>query len=563
MSNINNEALRSIVSKSQVNTKGNSPDPITVKLIKDQLGVVGNRGKAAFVKADVSRLRKEDVNLTDPKSMGLSNPSGETADGTDVIDPPYDLLTLTQIRESNNAITPMIDSYKTNISGFGYKIKYNIDMTSSDIEEAIKLQAKEEWITLDNFYKYCNFDQSFCSMLERVIDDKEYVGFGVLEILQNGKGETAGLEYIPAHTLKMTKLDLDPQLVEIEAVGPTGKAIKIPFQKRFRKFKQEVENEVVWFKEFGDPRVMDSRTGEFLEEGSEIEGGFEASGLIMFSNHVPYTVYGLPRWIGNIMSMQGSRRSEELNYRYFEKGRHIPMAILVNNGSLTESSIEVMQDYLNNVEGVDNAFGWLVLEAIGYENEDDGTVSDKAEIQIEPLLDAIQTDALFQTYDSNNRDKLRETLRLAPIYSGASKDYTRATADVARAITEEQVFQPERKKIEDKLNRLINHSLGIKYVEMALNGPDITNKKDLADAVAVYTRTGAVTPNMVVSSLSDLLGYEIEEIQAPWGSLPMTVVLELVKQGGLNLDQLMEGIDVPTGSPSFTDEGAGASTEED
>ena len=40
----------------------------------------------------------------------------------------------------------------------------------------------------------------------------------------------------------------------------------------------------------------------------------------------------------------------------------------------------------------------------------------------------------------NNRDKIRSAFRLHPIYTGESQDYTRATADTARQVTEEQVF---------------------------------------------------------------------------------------------------------------------------
>jgi len=424
---------------------------------------------------------------------------------------------------------------------------------SPKIDESIKTQAKEEWVTLDNFYKYCNFDQSFTDIIQRMIDDREYLGFGCIEVLENIKGSPAGFEYIPAHTLKISKLDPDPQVVQLAIVGSNGKNTKVSFQKRFRKFKQEVDNVIVYFKEFGDPRDLDRETGTYGTDEISIDPAKTASGLIMFSNEVPYSVYGLPRWIGNYMGMTGSRKAEELNYRYFIHGRHTPLAILINNGSLTESSMEVIKGYVNGVEGVDNAFGYLVLEATGFEDDTGDSEAKNVEIKLQPLTETLQTDGLFQEYDESQRNHMREAMRLAPIYTGASKDYTRATADVARAITEEQVFQPERLKISNRINRLINQALGIKYVDMILKGPDITNKTDLANALAIYNRTGAVTPNMVMQAVSDLLGQEFEPIQADWGNLPLNVVLELVKQGKLGLEDLK-----PAGSsPTYTDDKAG------
>lgn len=495
------------------------------RVLADSVGLVNRKVNAHIVKAD--KLSR------DPGSKALDNPTGEAADGVGIIEPPYDLAILSSMRENNNAITPMVDAYKTNIAGFGFKLQYNIDVNSKDTDAGSVEQAKKDWVLLDNFYKYCNYDQSFTEIIQKMVDDKEYVGFGVLEVLNTVAGIPAGFEHIPAHTLKITLLDSTPQIVRLETVDAEGKKRTIPFQKKFRKFKQEIDNTVVWFKEFGDPRKMNKSTGEFMDEKGKLDPELEASGLIMFSNAVPYTIYGLPRWIGNILGMQGSRRSEELNYRYFSKGRHIPLAILVKNGSLTETSMDVLKGYVNNVEGVENAFGYLVLEAIGYDDEEnlDSSKANKTDIDIKPLVDAMQTDGLFQQYDKDNRDKLRESMRLAPIYTGASKDYTRATADVAKAITEEQVFQPERKKIADRINRLVNQSLGVKYVDMVLNGPDITNKKELADTIEIYNKSGAITPNMVNQAVSNLLGQEFEPVSDAWANLPINLVLELIKQG--------------------------------
>ena len=511
------------------------------RILGDSLGFTGG------VRARVIKADEEDPNtLKEPGSKGLDNPTGETDADAGLIEPPYDLLIFAQMRENNNSLTPMIDAYKTNIAGFGYKLKYIVDMNSKDVDESIKTQAKEDWVRLENFYKYCNFDKSFTSLLQESVSDREYIGFGALEILQNPKGEPAGFEFLPAHTLKISKPDPIPQVVKLDAIGLDGKSLTISFQKKFRKFRQMVENDQVWFKEFGDPRKMDKTNGRFETaadsatntEAYVVEPGNEASALLLFSNSVPYTVYGLPRWLGNIIDMQGSRRASELNYRYFQKGRHCPLAILVKNGSLTESSLAVIKGYVNNVQGVEGAFSYLVLEAIGYDDEEEdpnSTKITKTDIELKPLTETLQTDGLFQAYDQANIDKLRQAMRLPPIYTGASKDYTRATADVAKAITEEQVFQPERQKLADRFNRLVNQALGIKYVEMVLNGPDITNKKDLADTIEVYNKVGGITPNMINQAVSNLLGVEIEPIKEAWADLPIAVVLELVKQNQIKI----------------------------
>ena len=37
-------------------------------------------------------------------------------------------------------------------------------------------------------------------------------------------------------------------------------------KKKFRKFRQNVAGRTVYFKEFGDPRIMDKRTGKYVTE---------------------------------------------------------------------------------------------------------------------------------------------------------------------------------------------------------------------------------------------------------------------------------------------------------
>jgi len=109
-----------------------------------------------------------------------------------------------------------------------------------------------------------------------------------------------------------------------------------------------------------DPRTMNAATGEYSEE---TPSNLVASEVINFK--IGSGTYGVPRWIGNIVNMYGARKAEELNYLYFKQGRHVPAAITVENGMLSESSYEQLQEYMNGIEGSDNAHKFLLLEVEG------------------------------------------------------------------------------------------------------------------------------------------------------------------------------------------------------
>ena len=304
--------------------------------------------------------------------------------------------------------------------------------------------------------------------------------------------------------------------------------------KKFRKFVQIVDNEKVFFKEFGDPRILNCQTGEYDDDTPPDD---KASSIIFFNIYCPYTSYGLPRYIGQLLNIQGNRKAEELNYTYFMDGRHMPMAIIVENGKLTEDSINTISEK----KGDKARHKYLILEAEGLENDvqiGDDEEKSKVSIRLEKLAEMLEKDGLFQDYCKNNRDKIRSAFRLHPIYTGESQDYTRATADTARQITEEQVFQPERDEIAFTFNNILKRAFMIKNVSMKFVAPTISDKAEIAKAVSPYVMAGAATPNMLVDALGDLLGKSFEPFEGEWADKPMQILLKEMEMQ--NTNQLKE-----------------------
>ncbi len=463
------------------------------------------------------------------------DPFKESYVSNELLEPPYNPSHLAKLPEMSNVLQPLIDAYVTNITGFGYSFKYLVDIDSKEIQKEIIARAKQEWLALEFFYNNCNFDKTYTKITKMMVQDRETIGWGTIEVIPKGNGDPGGLEYMPAHTVRLTKLSTTSVRIPVISISFDGKKVQVTHIKRFRKFCQERDGLRRWFKEFGDPRVMDAETGKYQDEVRElIPFEKQANSVMYFPIHVAYSPYGVPRWMGTLISILGSRKSEELNFHYFNKGKHIPMAILVKNGSLTESSVDLLESYSEKLQGVENAHGFLVIEADAGSEEDEAFASESkppVDIKLQPLTQILQHDALFQEYDKNNRDKVRAQMKLPPIYTGESRDYTRATADTARAIAEEQIFNPERLELAHKFNQLINHKLDIRYINMYFKGPDLSNKKELAQALLPYIKAGALTPNMLVGAVSELLRVDFEQIQEDWGDKPLQLSLAEIGKG--------------------------------
>lgn len=435
-----------------------------------------------------------------------------------VIMPEMDLESLIRIKEYSDILQVCIEAYKNNIVGFGTILDYNYDYKKESNKKSI---ADSDFYKYEQFIKYCNFDENLIGVLKKFIDDRETIGFGTIECISDETGEISELIHIPSHTVRICK-ESEPIEIEEIIIDTNGNEKKIKRWKKFKKFIQVVGSKQVYFKELGDPRKLNRFTGEYLNEGQEINYNLEANSIIFDSVYCPYTPYGLPRYIGALIKIMGAKSADELNYKYFADGRHIPLAIVVENGQLTQDSIDILKD----AKGNDAAYKYLILEAEAFNNGlsmDEGKSNVK--IHFEKLSELIQNDALFLEYLKNNRDIVRSSFRIAPIYTGDTQDFNRATAETAKQITEEQTFEPLRKDLANLLNKKLMKELDIKYVELSFNGPKTTDNTEIAKALTPYINSGVATPNMLLDSLGKLLDKEFEPFTEEWSDVPLQIYL--------------------------------------
>jgi PBSX family phage portal protein len=486
-----------------------------------------------------------DIQIIKEATEKIPQGSRQLEDFSNLVDiktPPYPPKKLLSVIEESSDLKQLINAMATNIALFGHSIKYKDDFDYDKADPAIKKQADKEWERLKRLYKYCNPIENFKKVIEKMIIDRESIGWGTIEVLRNGVGDVAQFEYCRAVNIRITKSDDNFVTIQQLQMDEDGEYKEVEMKRKFKKFVQLVNGKKVYFKEFGDPRNMNYETGDY-EEGTDPEK--LATELIFFPIHSSYSDYGVTRWIGGLVSALGSRAAEVLNFVYFESGTILPAAIIVDGGQLTESSIEA----LRKGKGIDNAYKLLLLETAPFE-EDENDANFQAEkknkvtTKIEKLADTQNKDGLFQEYQKNNKERIRDLFRMPPIYTGQSSDYTKATADVARTIAEEQIFVPERDAIASVFNTVINNELGLSYVEMYLKAPQISDMAELAKALEPFIQAGAVTPNMLIEKLGELLNKTLEPLPDEIGNLPFELVKQkYLKENESNQDKGVEKIE--------------------
>lgn len=426
----------------------------------------------------------------------------------DWITPENDMRGLMALVKHSTILPQCIRAYKSNIAGFGIGVRY-IDDTEETTEMAAEFTKAEEIIEL------LNTEQDTKEVFEDIIEARETYGIAYLEVMRDVAGDVTQIEFIKDTPSVMKTKQLEPYVDSIYY----HRGREIPRKKRFCKYKQEIGGKTVYFKEFGDPRIMDMRDGKYLADGETLDLVYQANEVMEFP--IGTEPYGEVRWIGQTLGVDGSRRAEMLNNNYFVNGRHTPLAIVINGGTLTEDSYEKLQEYLNDIRGENGQHAFLLLETENSESRTDFEQTQKPDIELKDLAAILQKDELFQNYLDNNRRKVQSAFQLPDIYVGYTTDFNRATAQTAQEVTEEQVFQPERKSLAWAVNNRLLNGYGFKYVEAYFLAPDISNPDDLFKLLTVANNAGGVTPNFAKQIIYEAYGKTAEDYEGDWGDTPL------------------------------------------
>ena len=427
----------------------------------------------------------------------------------DWISPPSDLRGLRNLVKHSTILPQCIRAYKNNIAGFGIGIRY-----IEDAEETPEMAA--EFSRAQEIIELLNIEQDTKEVFEDIIEARETYGIAYLEVIRNVAGEVVQIEFVKETPTILKTRPLDPYISTVYYHHGQQTERK----KRYCKYRQDIGGKTVFFKEFGDPRIMDRRDGEYLKEGESLDLEYQANEIMEFA--IGTEPYGEVRWIGQILGVDGSRRAETLNNNYFTNGRHTPLMIMIEGGTLTDESFEKLQQYINDIKGEAGQHAFLLLETEASDGRTDFDQQEKPKITVKDLASVLQKDELFQGYLDNNRRKVQSAFQLPDLYVAYTTDFNRATAQTAQEVTEEQVFQPERRSLAWAINNRLLNGYQFQHVEAYFLEPDISNPDDLYKLLTVANNAGGVTPNFAKRIIYEAFGEQAEDYPEEWGDTPLS-----------------------------------------
>jgi len=540
------------------------PDPAMLEVHDDNRVVVL---KATVIGAEVDA----------PTAVQTTDEDREFYQRTNTVPPPYSPDRLLQIIENSSCLPQNIEAYVTNIDGLGHRLEPVVDLDSDEAREHVreamwidrvdqhvgtdaatdarptdseydvespsdeevdalvarlKRAARVERARLTTFIDFANPNGSFTQLRRETRGDIESVGNAYWEVLRDARGRVARLVRVPPSTMRITALEKTP--VEVEDRVPVGltRWETLKQHRFFRRFVQVTEGtsrSVVWFKQFGDPRVVSRVTGAVYKDDAALKSaeplGSAANEMIHFTIGRGGGGYGIPRWIGVLLAVLGTRAAEDVNYAYFDNKGVPPLALLVSGGRLAAESVEKITGFVeNNLKGRANFHKILVIEAAPAEGDLPGN-GQTAQLKFERLVDAQQGDALFLNYDERNADKVGSAFRLPRLLRGDVKDINRSTALASLRFADDQVFEPERMEFDGWMNRVLLPVLGVRlwrFRSLALRTRD---PETMANVVAQMNTAGAIVPNESREIMADALGRELPPIDQEWARQPAQFTL--------------------------------------
>lgn len=514
-----------------------------------------------------------DIGIQGSNLMGLADTMDKKFASVGAIEPPLDPLLLTRLVSQSETLPALIASMAANMHGFGYRFERVLDFESNEgwekvktamwIEremkardeaavgeepqsikeptdeevttriESLKERSRREYAKLKMFFTNCSRDMPFERLCRKLTTDQETTGYCVFEVRRDARGDVARLQFAPSWTFRaLPRCDPVSVSSRIRATDISWSDIKETWS--FRRYVQLYEQRCVYFKDFGDRRVMSSRSGKFYKDERQFqqeEPGVRPATEVIWQNldSSESDIYGNIRWSGCIPGALGSREQAEVNLFFFRSKAIPPLVVLVSGGKIAKGAKEQLQKVIEKeIKGKQNFHRILIIEA---ESGSSGKMAsampsqDRVKIELKPLTDAIFKDALWMDYKEANKQELGQSFRIPPLLRGDTTNLNRATAQIAERYAERQVFGPSRRDFGWAINHTILSDMGIMLWTFKLNAPEETD----ADIIKEFVKD-LVESTVSINEARQIVGERVFNTTLPrwdtdWANLPLKAAL--------------------------------------
>lgn len=470
-----------------------------------------------------------------------------------LLTPPCNQMVAKRTREISSVLGPVVEAMVTNVHSFGWVTRMKREETEVKENPALALAVAKESAAIKNLFDNINPKMTFRKLRELLGEDRYSTGNAYFEVIRE-VGSEDGLPGRPvraaildAERMRISKLDERPIKATVfrreETVTENGdggfslgeSVVTVSESVRFRRYALLGQDGSVkmWFKEYGDPRIMDKRNGS---RPKTLDPEFHATEVVHIKSRYERNGYGLPEWLGAQIAIDCERQSDVIVYSTLRNNNIPSMLITVSGGYMTKDSIDRLTQLSNELQesgGGDNYSKYVVIEAKSEDEPDilGAQAANNVRIGVEKLADLQLKDGLFDNLKASAASRVRRQYRISDIYFGDTGGYNRSTAAIGRRTSEEQVFDPERRDFDEVIDRVFLRPFGVIHHTFESLGTNVTDERDIIDIVKQGEKSGGVTPRTMHSLLQVFLGRKLPSPSGIDLDVPMTFQLAEVARG--------------------------------
>ena len=370
-----------------------------------------------------------------------------------VLQPPHNLAALMGWLDLDVTHSSCIHTKVQDAFGIGWVLKDIEDETPVESDKAI----------LSKFFKKVNEHEDITSVCKKVGLDWEACGNGYFEVARGATEDDKikALYHINATQVRLTK---DKQ-----------------------RWIQQIGERKVYFKPFGEKRILNSRTGNYNLTITKPE---ELANEIIQVKQYTYksTYYGLPDWLPVLFQLYGEMKEREYNLDFFVNHGIPAYAVIIEGGELDPTMESTIKKYFET-EVKANPHQTMIF-----------SIPDGAKLKFEQLS-VKEKDASFTVYRQENRDDIL-TAHHVPPYRASIVQKGALGGGVAEEVDRiylDSVINPRQKEFAWVINELIiKEGFEINSTEFDFEDIDIRDKKTQAEIDVKYFSMGARTSNEIL-----------------------------------------------------------------
>jgi len=466
-----------------------------------------------------------------------------------LIEPPWLPSRMYAVYEESDMLGACVRAYVNNIER-----NYDYEFTSADGGDKDGKEAAATLSKLKSFFTEPNEKHSWLTLRKKLRSDREITGNAYLEVLRNPQtGEPDIMYWVPATWMRATRADEAPTPCYVK-MRREGKLVTRVVWRRFRRFARAFPGgKIEWFSEFGDPRIVDRRSGNYMKDdkGAFIreDGGepgrrnvnpseHRANEIWWFRDTFGGNTYGIPRWIGAIASVRGRYLADWINYDTLDHAG-IPPWLLMVYGRLSKGTRQYLQQLVDKWRDP-NAYsdpGVIEIEPniLGF-NSSGGA---KTGAEFISMRDMRSEEAMFSAYRRETMATIAQTFGLPPIIYGSTEGQTNATAVAAMENTEVLIFAPAKMAFDERVNNeLVKGEFNIYDWEVKTKSNPIGAKEDLYRALGMAGRTGGPSMNQLLAMQNEVFGTKWEDLEGPlYDNVSSAEAMALLRMGSVKYEE--------------------------